>query len=273
MPSRALMPVDRLFSTAGDYVSRLLGVCVALSVVTTGAAAAAVTGDGSMPAPASVARLATHVPTKVLDTVGAGHVLGQSSFPVSKLHGPVLKSAGKPELLTTILAWCPHCAASSWSLAVALSRFGTLSGLRIIDTGTLYPQFHHTHGLSFLHAHFNSRYLNFVPVVLQDVNGRALQSETPRQQKAIASFDSTGSPAIDIAGRWGFIGSGYSPGVLTGKSWAEIAKRLAKPNTAVAKSADGLANLLSAAICKITAGQPASVCNSLGVIAAGHRLR
>ena len=229
--------------------------------------------DGSLAAPAGVARLGTHVPARVLDTVGAGQGSGQSTFMVSKLHGAVLRSAGKPELLATIFAWCPHCAAHSWSLAVALSRFGTLSRVRVLDTGTFYPQFHHTHGLSFVRARFKSRYLTFVPVVLQDVHEHALQTETAREQKAIASFDSTGAPAIDVPGRWGFVGSGYSPGVLTGKSWFEIANRLAKPDTAVAKSADGLANLFSAAICKVTAGHPASVCKSHGVVAARHRLQ
>jgi hypothetical protein len=184
-----------------------------------------------------------------------------------------VRSAGKPELLATIFSWCPHCAANSWSLAVALSRFGTLSGARIIDTGTLYPQWHHTHGFSFFRAHFKSRYLSFLPVILQDVKGRPLQSETASEQKAISSFDPNGAPAIDVGGRWGFVGSGYSPAVLTGKSWSQIASRLAKPATVTAKSIDGLANLFSAAICKVTRGKPASVCTSHGVIAAARHLR
>ncbi len=192
---------------------------------------------------------------------------------VSKLHGAVLKSAGKPELLATIFAWCPHCAAHSWSLAVALSRFGALSRVRVLDTGTLYPQFHHTHGLSFVRARFKSRYLSFAPVVLQDVHGHALQTETAREKSAIANFYAPGAPAIDIAGRWGFVGSGYSPGVLTGKSWSQIATDLARPKTAIAKSIDGLANLFTAAICKVTGGHPVKVCQSRGVVAVRDRLR
>jgi hypothetical protein len=156
---------------------------------------------------------------------------------------------------------------------VALSRFGTLSGVRLIDTGTLYPQWHHTHGLSFFHAHFKSRYLDFRPVVLQDVKGHPLQSETASQQKAISSFDPNGSPAVDVGGRWGFVGSGYSPAALSGKSWSQIASGLAKPRTVAAKSIDGLANLFSAAICKVTRGKPTSVCTSHGVVVAARHLR
>jgi hypothetical protein len=238
-----------------------------------GSAVAATSGDGSRPAPTQVARLVTDVPVTTLDRVGAGQVLGQSGFPVTKLHGALLKLAGKPELLTTIFSWCPHCAANSWSLAVALSRFGTLSGLRIIDTGTLYPQFHHTAGLSFLSARLKSPYVAFVPVILQDVNGHNLESETPAEKQAIQPFDPSGTPAIDVGGRWGFTSSGYSPAVLSGKTWSEIAARLAHGKTPVAKSVDGLANLFTAAICQGTGGRPVSVCRSHGVLAAKHRLR
>ena len=237
-----------------------------------GPAGAASLSDGSLPAPASVTRLVTHVPAGTLDKVGAGPIPSDSSFAVSKLRGAALRSAGKPELLATVFSWCPHCAANSWSLAVALSRFGTLSGVRIIDTGTLYPQWHHTHGLSFFRAHFKSRYLSFLPVVLQDVKGSPVQNETASEQKAISSFDPNGTPAIDVGGRWGFVGSGYSPAVLSGKNWSQIASRLAKPDTVTAKSIDGLANLFSSAICKVTRGDPTSVCTSHGVVAAARHL-
>lgn len=254
-------------------MSRLLVACGALCLVIASPAGAASIGDGSRPAPASVTRLVTHVPAGTLDKVGAGPIPSDPSFAVSKLRGAVVRSAGKPQLLATVFSWCPHCAANSWSLAVALSRFGTLSGVRIIDTGTFYPQWHHTHGLSFFRARFTSGYLGFLPVVLQDVKGRSLQSETASEQKAISSFDPNGAPAVDIGGRWGFVGSGYSPAVLTGKSWSQIASRLAKSDTVIAKSVDGLANLFSAAICKVTRGEPTSVCTSHGVVAAARHLR
>lgn len=254
-------------------MSRLLVVCCALFLSVASAAAAASLSDGSIPAPGGVTKLVTHVPASALDKVGAGPIPSDASFVESKLRGAVLRSAGKPELLATIFSWCPHCAANSWSLAAALSRFGTLSGLRLIDTGTLYPQWHHTHGLSFFRAHFKSRYLSFVPVVLQDVKGSPLQTETASEQKAISSFDHNGNPAIDVGGRWGFVGSGYSPGVLTGESWSQIASRLARPFTMTGKSIDGLANLFSAAICKVTGGNPTSVCKSRGVLAGARHLR
>jgi hypothetical protein len=99
---------------------------------------AAVRTDGSTPAPAGIARSVTHVPARTLNQVGAGELAGPAAFTVLKLHSGPLKNHGKPELLTMNLAWCPHCAADSWSLAIALSRFGALTGLRVIDSGTHY---------------------------------------------------------------------------------------------------------------------------------------
>ncbi|HEY2006098.1 MAG TPA: DUF929 family protein, partial [Solirubrobacteraceae bacterium] len=102
-----------------------------------------------------------------LNQVGAGKLSAPSVFGVFKLRRH-LERDGKPELLTMNLAWCPHCAANSWGLAVALSRFGTLTGLRALDSGTFYctlvagpctlggagPCYPHTHGLSFLRARY-----------------------------------------------------------------------------------------------------------------------
>jgi hypothetical protein len=40
------------------------------------------------------------------------------------------------------------------------------------------------------------------------------------------------------------------------------------PSSAVAKDIDGAANVITAAICSLTSGQPAAVCHSAGVRAA-----
>lgn len=249
---------------------------VAAFVLWAGVAEAAHRTDGSTPAPARVARLVTHVRASALNHVGAGKVLGRSAFPVTKLSGAPLTSGGKPELLSFDLAWCPHCAGDSWALAVALSRFGKLSGLRLIDTGTLYgtkyhahPSYPHTNGISFFGARYRSHYLRFVDVVVQDLAGHNLQRPTHTEQTAVSAFDPNGTfPAVDIGGLYGFVNSGFSPGVLAHKTWSQIASRLARPKSAIARRVDGLANLFTAAICKATGGRPAAVCTSSGVAAA-----
>ena len=88
-------------------------------------------GSGSttsaQPAAASTAvvRAVTGVPAATLDKVGAGSV---QAVP-RKVDAPALTSGGKPKVLYVGAEYCPFCAAQRWPVVVALSRFGTWSGL------------------------------------------------------------------------------------------------------------------------------------------------
>jgi hypothetical protein len=250
---------------------------VAVFSILAAAAQATARTDGSRPAPAKVVQLVTHVPAATLNRVGAGKLQGSKFFSVKKVHGS-LKAGGKPELLAFALAWCPHCEADSWGMAIALSRFGTFSGLRVIDSGTLYgtkyhgnPPYPHTKGLSFFGTRYRSRYISFVNVVLQDVKGKALEKPTKNQNKILKTFKAI--PAVDVGGKYKVSGAGVSPGIFAGKRWSQIAQTLAHPANPIAQRVDGLANLFTAAICKTTGQQPAAVCASKGVKAAATRLR
>jgi hypothetical protein len=254
---------------------------IALFVVPLGLAQAKPKTDGSIPAPSRIVRLITHVPRSTLNEVGAGKLSGPQEFNIWKL-GSQLKSEGKPKLLTMNFAWCPHCAANSWALTIALSRFGKLSHLRVIDTGLHYCRvshnscnlkpfacFPHTHGLSFLDATFKSSVLSFGAIVLQDVHGHNLERPTRSENRAFKPFDAFGgAPAVDVGGAYGFLNSGYGPGALAHKTWSQIAGSLANPHNRIARHIDGLANLFTAAICAATSGRPASVCTQPGVQAA-----
>ena len=64
----------------------------------------------------------------------------------------------------------------------------------------------------------------------------------------------------------------YDPGVLAGMTWAQVAAALHDPTSAPAQGALGSANLMTAAICKMTGGKPGNVCTSAGVVAASAHL-
>jgi uncharacterized protein DUF929 len=244
----------------------VLAIAVVLSLGV-GVALAADRTDGSKPAPAAISSEVTHVPAKTLNRVGTGGVSGNNG---SKLSAKPLNSHGKPEVLGFTLAWCPHCAASSWSLAIALSRFGTWRGLRVINAGTYYkrhggkPGYPDAHGISFFRSTFKSRYLTFVDVIEQDVHGKNLEKPT-KQEQAAFSFDHQGLPGVDIGGRYAYLASGYNPGLLGMKSWATIAGSLAHANGKLAQHIEGYANLLTAALCRVTSEKPHGVCSSTGV--------
>jgi hypothetical protein len=244
------------------------------------AQAATPTTDGSSPAPTTIADRVTHVPASTLNAVGLGGVLPQIAFPITKLRGSPLLVNGKPDLLTFIDEWCPHCAADSWALAIALSRFGTLSGLREFDAGTLYdtkfpknPPLPHVKGLSFFHTIYTSSLLSFTPVILQTPQGVLFKAPTAAQKAAIGAFDPKFNvPVSDFGGLYGMVGSPFVPNLMAGLTWSQIAGALASPTNKLTKQIDGSANLFSAAFCQLTKGKPVSVCTSAGVTAAAARL-
>ena len=61
------------------------------------------------------------------------------------------------------------------------------------------------------------------------------------------------------------------PSDLAGLTWSQIATDLHDPSSTVAKDIDGAANILTAALCKVTTG-PAGLCTSAGVQAASNSL-
>jgi hypothetical protein len=257
--------------------------CVA--VLAGGADAALAATDGSTSASPTIVRQITHVSAHTLNAVGAGGIKANQgtqksgAFTITKLHAA---KRGKllPVLLAADIAWCDHCAADSWSLAVALSRFGALHGLRQIDTGTYQsthtgssPLYDHLQGVSFYRARYSSKLLGLTSVTLQDLNGKPLAHLTKAQGRDLSGFDTAGFlPAFDVGGRYGIVNSGFTPLVLHGQSAATIASRIANGTSSIGQNIDGLANVFSAAICSATGQKPHAVCASPGVRAGGRVL-
>jgi thiol-disulfide isomerase/thioredoxin len=223
---------------------------------------------GSQPLPAGVqANLA--VPAGTLATVGVGSSGTQLLKPVT---GPALASAGKPEMLYIGAEWCPYCAAERWAMAVALSRFGSFTPLRGVHSSPtdVYPN---TATLTFFGSTYTSKYLVFTPVENQDVNHNLLQTPTAAQKALWAKYEPPGNsyPFIDIGNRF-VATTTYNPQVLQGLSWNQIAADLHNPSSPVSQGAVGSANLLTAAICRITGNAPASVCGASPIPALESRI-
>jgi hypothetical protein len=60
----------------------------------------------------------------------------------------------------------------------------------------------------------------------------------------------------------------YLPSALANMTWAQVAAAMRDSSSPIARDIDGAANMIIAAICKLTHGQPATVGNSGGVSAA-----
>jgi hypothetical protein len=79
-------------------------------------------------------------------------------------------------------------------------------------------------------------------------------------------------PFVDVGNRYLVPQAQYLPSALAGLGWAQVATAMRDPSGPVGKDIDGAANTITAAICKLTHGQPISVCSSRGVTAAGHSI-
>src|SRR5207344_3398549 len=121
----------RLLITGGSVLAVIVIVVAFIVVKSLGSPAVKAGGPSRTPLPAGVVKDITNVPASTLATVGKGSTVPRSIIP---LNGSPLTSGGKPEVLYIGAEYCPYCAAERWAMAVALSRFGTFSGLHGIHS-------------------------------------------------------------------------------------------------------------------------------------------
>ncbi len=228
---------------------------------------------------ANVVTNTTSIPNSTLDKVGAGSGVLSSGLPTAIKGGTPLTSGGKPEMLYMGAEYCPYCAAERWAMVVALSRFGTFSGLSTVHSGNNSGEvFPNTPTWTFYKSTYTSKYLAFSAVEMQTniptqtssgASYTTLQTPTAAQQALLSKYDappyvpssSAGAiPFIDFGNKYMISGASYSPQVLQGKSWNQIATALKDPTSPIAKAVDGTANYLTATICKLTGNQRASAC-------------
>jgi hypothetical protein len=249
----------------GGIIVLVVVVVVVFVVLSTGRKTPKASPPGGTVLPAGVARLVTSVPASALSAVGSGSVRSFNPNPVKAISGSSLSSGGKPEMLYIGAEFCPYCAELRWSMAVALGRFGSfttpLRGIHSSPTD-VYPN---TATLTFYRAGYTSKYLTFTPVENETVNRTPLQPTTNQQQAIWDKYDANSYPFIYFDGKYIITAPIYNPQVLQGKTWAQIAAALHDPSSAIAQGALGAANYMTAAICKMTGNQPASVCSALPV--------
>lgn len=251
----------------------VLAVVAALVAVKVGSAKHTVQpAQQSQLASAAVVSEVTSVPTATFNAVGAGSI---ATAPKA-IQGPELTAGGKPRLLYVGAEFCPYCAAERWALVAALARFGTFSSLgQTFSSPTdVYPN---TATLSFHGSTYTSGVLSFTGAELQSnqqVGGQytPLDSLDPADMQLFQSLGGNSYPFVDIAGRYVITGASYNPAILQGKTQAQIAATLSDPRSPIAAAVDGTANVITAALCSVTANQPTPVCTSPGVVAARAKL-
>lgn len=245
--------------------------------------------------PAMVAQLTT-IPESVFDTVGVNSSVVQVSAPITLKNQPALTGttaggAVVPEILYIGAEYCPFCAAQRWSTIIALSRFGTWSGLGNM-TSAAKDSYPNTPTFTFVRAVYKSKYLTFKSVEEYtnqiDAAGNnyvSLQNPTAAEQKLILKYDTakyipgltsaSGNPIpfMTFDNKFLVSGASYSPDTLTGLTRSAIATGLSDPTSPVTDAIIASANYQTAAICSLTKDQPSNVCTSSGVKAAAKVMK
>jgi hypothetical protein len=265
---------NRILIASGSVVV-VIAIVLAFVLVKVNSHGAKPTSSANGPtgtALATVVKNTTTVPASTLDSVGAGS--GVTGLPKS-ISGSALTSGGKPEMLYMGAEYCPFCAAERWGMVVALSRFGTFKNLSTTHSASG-DEFPNTSTWTFYKSSYTSKYLTFSSVEMQTnklaSDGQSyttLQTPTAAQNALLAKYDAPpyvasadkgAIPFIDIGNKYMISGASYSPQVLQGKTWSQIATALKDPSSPIAKAVDGTANYITAAICKVTGNQPATAC-------------
>jgi thiol-disulfide isomerase/thioredoxin len=283
----------RMFLASGSVLAVLVVVIVLIIVKAASNTPAAAAGSAATSATTStVIREIATVPASTLNSVGKGSGVN----PLTATKGqPPLTSGGKPEVVYMGAEYCPYCAAERWAMAVALSRFGTFSGLHLIRSSNN-DVYTNTATLSFYKSSYTSKYLVFNPVEMyseKPVSGgyATLQKPTATESALMSKYDappyvpsadSGAFPFVDIGNQYLISGSQFLPSTLGttqaissghfGLSWTQIAADLKNPSSPVAQGIDGAANSITAAICKITNNSDAAVCNSAAATAGAGSL-
>ena len=234
--------------------------------------------DTPAPAPAAddtttatVVAAVTGVPVAVLDAVGAS---GVQKVPDAIADQPALTESGKPLVVYIGAEYCPFCAAQRWPMVVALSRFGTFSGLTLTASAAddTYPN---TPTVSFHGATYTSQYLAFQGVETttnKRVGGQyqPLDQLTPAQQQVLQKYnappfvpqESAGAiPFVDFANKALQAGASFSPDLLADHTHQQVLDAVKDPNSQLGRAIGGSANAMTALLCKITGNQPAAVCS------------
>ncbi len=265
----------------GGLVAVVVVVLIIVLVVGAGGSGGVFTPQ---PVPATVLSAVTGTGASVIDQVGSGGTAvginpGDPPGEMIRIAGSTtLAPGGKPELVYVGGEFCPYCAAERWAIVDALERFGSFSGLQemVSSPSDVYPS---THTFTFVKAHYTSAYITFDPNeiysnVPDPSTGYYKPLQTP-SAKVSALFAEYGKapyqndspsrpesfPFLDIANRFDIYSVQYSPQVLRGLTWSQIATDLSNPRSPVAQAIVGSANYLTAAICITTGNQPSSACS------------
>ena len=241
----------------GTLVVAVIGVIIAAFVIANSFSDPYVSSVGQ-PVSSSLYKELAGFSGGALATIGAG-----SGVAPSVISGSPLTNDGEPEVLFVGGEYCPFCGVTRWSMIIALSRFGNLTGLEYMlssatDVNANTPTF------TFANSNYTSPYISLVSVEHWDRSDNVYQPLTAGEESLITQYDSSGSiPFIDFANQYSIVGAVGGLGAidLSGMNWTQVVTQLNTPSSPTAQAIVGEANYFISAICSIDSQRPSSVCS------------
>lgn len=179
------------------------------------------------------------------------------------VSGQPFVSNGKPIVLFISADYCPYCAFQRWPIVIALMRFGNFTDLSYMLSSPT-DIFANSPTFSFYQSSYASQYVSFQGYEEADRSGSPLQKAPANYSSVFQQYGSSSYPFLDIGNKYYVSGAFETPELLDGKNWNQIASLLGK-NNQLSSQVMSSADVLTAAICRLTGGNPASVCGVSGI--------
>jgi len=185
---------------------------------------------------------------------------------IQRVSSAPLLDGGKPVLFFMGGQFCLFCAADRWAFVEATSLFGTWSNLRPLQSQGGVDGFASLPTYNLVGAVYRSPLIALRHKEVADVSGNRLQPLDSFESGLVNRYDQQGSIPFTVAG--GSSGQytvqlAFSPGLLGGQSFDGVRQALAaQTRTQTVKAIDAEADAMTALLCKLTAGKPASACSA-----------
>jgi hypothetical protein len=211
----------------------------------------------------------TNAITAVVPLTSTAPDLSTVTGPPKPLTGAALTStSGKPEVLYIGAEFCPYCGVTRWPLAIALSRFGTLSNLETTYSAANDSAGPNTPTLDFRHATYKSDYIDFDGIEYEDGAQKVIATLTTEEASLFKNVGGETFPFIDFGGKWAQTSTAYPTATLAGLTPDAVAAQLTNSSGKIGSTIQADADVFTAAICSMDGGKPASVCTAAGVTTA-----
>ena len=163
--------------------------------------------------------------------------------------------------------FCPYCAVTRWPLAIALSRFGTFSGLQTTYSAANDQAGPNTPTLDFRNATYKSDYIDFTGIEYEDGAGKVIGTLTTEQANLFKNVGGQTFPFVDFGGKWAQTAAPYLPATLAGLTPDAVAAQLTDSSSKIGSTIQASADVFTAIVCQMDGDKPASVCSAKGVAA------